>query len=114
MNKPYRIRKKEQTGIPIGFGVELTYLRKECDEYSCLLKMEPGAVVPVRKQVGAEEIIVLEGEVELGEWKLEKGDYYYAPSGLGQKAKTDKGCTLFISSVKGLPYSPKARLKVTE
>jgi hypothetical protein len=45
---------------------------------------------------------------------LEKGDYYYAPSGLGQKAKTDKGCTLFISSVKGLPYSPKARLKVTE
>jgi len=102
MNKPYIIRKGNRDSIPMGRGVYLTYLRKSPGEYSILLKMEAGGSFPMHEHMGGEEIFVVEGQVDLGECTLEAGDYFYAPPGISKKASTQTGCTLLLSSAKGI------------
>ncbi|SFI98801.1 cupin domain-containing protein [Thermoflavimicrobium dichotomicum] len=102
MNKPYIIRYSESDRIPMGQGVKISYLRKSADEYSILLQMDAHSQFPVHEHVGGEEIFVVEGEVQVGEEKLNRGDYYYLPPGFNRSVSTDKGCTLLISSAKGV------------
>jgi anti-sigma factor ChrR (cupin superfamily) len=111
MEGPYVIRKGGSDWIPMGDGVQLSYLRKSRDEYSILLKMESGGRFPMHKHVGGEEVYVIEGSVQLGKVRLEQGDYYYAPPGVSETATTDDGCTLLITSARGLEVNnPTAKV----
>ncbi len=97
MNKPYVIRKGDRDSIPMGYGVKLSYLRKEAGEYSILLQMEAGGQFPVHEHIGGEEVFVLDGQVQFGDVELNRGDYFYSPPGFSRAAQTEKGCTLLLS-----------------
>lgn len=107
MNKPYVIRKGDRDSIPMGCGVKISYLRKAAGEYSILLQMEAGGQFPMHEHIGGEEVFVIDGQVQFGDVELNRGDYYYSPPGFSQAALTKKGCTLLISSAKGLEADKK-------
>ena len=102
MEGPYVIRKGDGNWIPMGDGVRLSFLRKCHEEYSILLEMDAGGRFPVHEHAGGEEIFVLEGSVRLGAEELRKGDYYYSPPGVSGAAETEEGCSLLITSTRGL------------
>lgn len=102
MLKPYVIRKDHRDQIPMGVGVQFTYLRKVEEEYSILVQMEPGKVFATHFQNGGEELFVIDGDVIIGDFVLHVGDYYFSPQGKKESLSTANGCTVLISSVKEL------------
>ncbi len=48
---------------------------------SFLLRGAPGTRIPAHTHRGAEECLLLEGEVHIGETRLQPGDYHVAPPG---------------------------------
>ena len=62
-----------------------------------LLRMEQGASLPAHDHPTAEECVVLEGEVWLGDVHCHAGDYHRAPRGKPHGAlRTDGGCLLYV------------------
>jgi anti-sigma factor ChrR (cupin superfamily) len=102
MEGPYVVRKGDGNWIPMGDGVRLSYLRRYRDEYSILLEMDAGGRFPVHDHVGGEEIFVLEGSARLGTEELRQGDYYYSPPGVSHAVETEEGCSLLITSARGM------------
>lgn len=65
--------------------------------YACLLRMEKGGWLPPHDHPTAEECVVLEGEVWLGDVHCKAGDFHLAPAGLRHGAlRTDEGCLLYV------------------
>ena len=62
-----------------------------------LLKFEPGARYPAHNHPGAEEIFVLEGEVQLGKDLLRTGDYLYTAPNRKHAVYSERGCVVFVS-----------------
>ncbi len=114
MEGPYVIRRGDGNWIPMGDGVRLSYLRRYGEEYSILLEMDAGGRFPVHEHVGWEEIFVLEGSVRLGPQELRQGDYYYSPPGVSPAVETEEGCSLLITSARGLEANQRqASLKTS-
>ncbi|MBO2532069.1 ChrR Cupin-like domain-containing protein [Planifilum fulgidum] len=109
MEGPYVIRKGDGNWIPMGDGVRFSYLRRYGEEYSILLEMDAGGRFPGHDHVGGEEIFVLEGSVRLGTEELRQGDYYYLPPGVSHPAETEEGCSLLITSARGLETGEKQK-----
>ncbi|MBA4492892.1 cupin domain-containing protein [Paenactinomyces guangxiensis] len=107
MNKPYVIRTGDRDSIPMGCGVKISYLRKAAGEYSVLLQMESGGQFPVHEHIGGEEIFVIDGQVKIGDYELNRGDYFYTPPGFSKAVTTRTGCTLLICSTKGIEAESK-------
>jgi hypothetical protein len=67
--------------------------------YVCILRLEAGAILPPHDHASAEESVVLEGEVWLGDVFCRAGDFHYAPRGRRHGAiRTDTGCLLYVRS----------------
>lgn len=65
--------------------------------YACLIRMEKGGWLPPHDHPTAEECVVLEGEVWLGDVHCRAGDFHLAPAGLRHGAlRTDEGCLLYV------------------
>lgn len=65
--------------------------------YARLLRLEPGARLPAHDHPTAEESLVLEGEVWLGDEFCVAGEFHFAPRGARHAAiHTARGCLLYV------------------
>ena len=82
-------------------GVELRVLHvdKQRQQFTALVRMAPGAVYPAHAHDGAEECLVLEGDLRFGDQVLSRGDYLRTGPGYEQTTQTTEcGCLLFLST----------------
>ena len=69
------------------------------DTVTMLIRMAPGATYPAHRHGGAEQCLVLEGDVEVNDVELKAGDYQCAArDSLHGVTRTDNGCLLLIVS----------------
>jgi quercetin dioxygenase-like cupin family protein len=84
-------------------GVRMKRLHRDGDARTFLLRLEPGAALPVHHHEGDEECIVVEGEVFLGDLRVAAGDYHLALSGtVHESIRSPRGALLFIRSASGM------------
>jgi ChrR Cupin-like domain len=81
-------------------GVEVggLYLNKQTREVSCFVKITPGVRYPLHQHAGAEEVLVLEGDLVVGDVVCLAGDYIRSAPGSAHDPITYNGCKLFIRS----------------
>jgi quercetin dioxygenase-like cupin family protein len=88
----------ERTAVP---GVSVKPLSVDPDRryVTMLVRMEPGSSYPIHRHAGAEECLVLQGDLEVGGETLHAGDYQHADEGSRHAVQsTEKGCLLLIVS----------------
>ena len=61
-----------------------------------LLKMAPGIRYPKHRHPGGEEVLILKGDMKIGDRTLKSGDFIYSPPASVHEASTEKGC-MFLS-----------------
>jgi anti-sigma factor ChrR (cupin superfamily) len=64
-----------------GMFEKVLYVDLDTGTRSYLLRGGPGSRVPSHVHSGAEECLVIEGDVRIGEMSLKPGDYHVAPRG---------------------------------
>lgn len=81
-------------------GVEVggLYLDKQTREVSCFVKIAPGVQYPLHQHASAEEVLVLEGDLVVGDVVCLAGDYIRSAPGSAHDPITQNGCKLFIRS----------------
>ncbi len=79
-------------------GVEFLSLNADGGERqgSILFKLGRGATYPRHRHPGGEEILMLKGEMTVGDRKLKSGDYLYSPPGSLHEMKSETGA-FFLS-----------------
>lgn len=88
----------EETGEP-GVQVRRLFLDPQRDQFTAVVRMAPGTAWPRHIHNGAEECLVLEGDLRVGEITMRAGDYQRAPAGSRHGVQsTEKGCLLLIMS----------------
>lgn len=86
-------------------GVHMKRLHRDGLARSFLVRLEPGAALPVHRHDADEERLVLEGEVFLGELRVAAGDDHLARGGtMHGQISSPHGALLFIRSASGVPY----------
>jgi anti-sigma factor ChrR (cupin superfamily) len=82
-----------------GIEVKTLFVDRELKRASVLVRMAPGAVYPIHSHIGAEECLVVQGDLVIGDVVLHAGDYQRTPPGFQQAEQTTRtGCLLLISS----------------
>lgn len=80
-----------------GVFVKLLFADRERDTYTTLVRMSPGARIPSHLHRGAEQCLVLEGDVSSGGQTLRAGDFNRAPAGsVHGELTTERGALLLI------------------
>jgi quercetin dioxygenase-like cupin family protein len=93
------IHRDEGTWTRLGPGVFVKRLVNGGGLYACLLKLEPGGVLPPHAHPTDEECLVIEGSVWLGGVHCVAGDFHFAPRGRDHSAiRSDSGCLLYVRS----------------
>lgn len=88
----------EDTASP-GVRVRRLFVDAERNQFTALIRMTPGSSYPRHVHNGAEECLVLEGELHVGDTVLRAGDYQRAPAGSQHGVQsTETGCLLLIVS----------------
>lgn len=88
----------EETGVE-GVCVKRLLMDEARNQFTALVRMAPGSSYPRHVHNSAEECLVLEGDIRMGDHVLQAGDYQYAPSdSLHGVQSTEGGCLLLISS----------------
>lgn len=88
----------QETGAP-GVRVRRLFVDAPRDQFTAIVRMDAGTSYPRHIHNGAEECLVLEGELRVGETVLRAGDYQRAPAGSRHGVQsTDTGCLLLIVS----------------
>lgn len=88
----------EETGVE-GVRVKRLLMDEARNQFTALVRMAPGSSYPRHVHNSAEECLVLEGDIRMGDHVLRAGDYQYAPSdSLHGVQSTEGGCLLLISS----------------
>ena len=73
------------------------HLDRANDHATMLFKMDPGATYPAHHHAAAEECFVLRGDLQVGDVRMQVGDYQFAASGSEHVAQsTEDGCVLLI------------------
>lgn len=99
----------EETGLP-GVRVRSLAVDPERRYVTMLVRMEPGSDYPAHRHAGAEECLVLAGELSVGGTTLRPGDYQRADAGsIHGVQRSPTGCTLFIVSSQDDVLLPAAR-----
>jgi anti-sigma factor ChrR (cupin superfamily) len=95
----YVIRADDATWQPAGVpGVTVKQLSIDAaaDRVTMLVRMEPGAVYPAHRHHGAEQCLVLEGDLT-NNVTLRAGDYSFQPAHTEHPvSRTENGCLLLI------------------
>lgn len=88
----------EETGVD-GVRVRRLYVDRRRNQMTALVRMSAGASYPRHIHNGAEECLVLEGDLFVGDTELRAGDYQFAPVGSRHGIqRTTGGCLLLIVS----------------
>lgn len=87
----------QETGVA-GVQVRRLFLDAAANRMTALFRMAPGTAYPAHNHAGAEECLVLDGDLHVGESVLRTGDYQRAEAGsLHGVQWTEGGCLLLIS-----------------
>ena len=80
-----------------GAYVKLLSLNRERGYAVALGKLDPNTSYPAHVHKGAEDVLVLSGDLSIGETRLEAGDYHYAEAGSRHDINhSENGCTILI------------------
>jgi anti-sigma factor ChrR (cupin superfamily) len=95
--KTVRSAEGEWVELLPGLFEKVLYVDLETGTRSFLVRAERGAVVPAHVHDGAEECLVIEGDVQIGNVDLRAGDYHVAPRGTTHPFLTTRGgCIVFL------------------
>jgi len=107
----YLARASEGVWEPTGFpGVETRrlFVDPPNDRATLLIRMAPGATYPIHRHRGAEECLVLEGDLMTGDTLMKAGDYRRAAAGSTDGVQSTRdGCLLLIVSSLGDEILPQ-------
>jgi anti-sigma factor ChrR (cupin superfamily) len=88
----------ERTAVE-GVAIRTLFVDPENNQFTALVRMEPGASYPRHVHGGPEQCFVLEGDLRVGDEVLHAGDYQRAPTGSCHGVQsTEQGCLLLITS----------------
>ncbi len=88
----------EETGEP-GVQVRRLFMDPERDQFTAIVRMAPGTAWPRHIHNGAEECLVIQGDLRVGDITMRTGDYQRAPAGSRHGVQsTENGCLLLIMS----------------
>ena len=88
----------EKTGVE-GVSIRRLFVDSDRNQFTGMVRMAAGASYPRHVHNGAEECLVLEGDLHVGDLVLHPGDYQRAPAGsLHGVQSTEGGCLLLITS----------------
>ena len=89
----YTVRLEAGGWASIGPGLEKKFLYRDpaTGTQSYLLRMRPGASIQTHHHAKAEECLVLEGDLAIGDLRLNAGDYHVAAKGTVHPALTSQG-----------------------
>jgi anti-sigma factor ChrR (cupin superfamily) len=78
-------------------GVTFQSLRydRETKAGAVLIRMAPGTSYPEHEHTKGEDVLVLEGELIVGDERCPSGTYLYSPPGSVHSPRTETGCILF-------------------
>ena len=87
-------------------GVEYVALHTDPKEKegTFLLKMAPGTSYPRHRHPGGEEILMLKGDMIVGDRKMKPGDFLYSPPSSVHDASTEKGCMFMTILPKAVEF----------
>jgi putative transcriptional regulator len=89
----------QATDVP-GITMRTLFFDRERKQLTALLRVEAGRTAPAHLHPGPEEVLVLEGDLRVGELLLGPGDYQRMPAGSRHIAQTtERGCLVLISAV---------------
>jgi anti-sigma factor ChrR (cupin superfamily) len=96
------VRASEGEWQPVGIEgvwVKRLYADPARDTVTMLVRMAPGTAYPSHRHAGAEQCLVLEGDLETGDIRTQAGDYQCAPrESVHAVSRTKNGCLLLIVS----------------
>lgn len=94
---PRATRRWLPSGTP---GIELSQLWvDQTDErHTILIRMQPGARLPLHAHVRPEECFVVQGDLRDGSLRLEAGDYIRFQGGTRHTISSEQGCILFVTA----------------
>ena len=100
-NAPFILRANEQewkrTGIP-GVNFRMLNADRENKRMTVMLQMAPGSVYPAHVHDQPEEILMLEGDLDFGDYTLNAGDYLRQEVGTTHsEARTKEGCVCLLT-----------------
>ncbi len=85
------------TGVP-GVAIRMLHVDRRRRQFTCLLRLDPGASYPGHAHDGPEECVVLDGEVEVFGVRMRKGDYQRAePGSAHADHRTETGALLYLT-----------------
>lgn len=80
-----------------GVSFKTLYVDRTSDMVTSLLRLEPGAKYPTHRHAAAEQCLVIEGEVSIGDLVLRAGDFEWAQSQtIHPVLESARGCLLLI------------------
>jgi quercetin dioxygenase-like cupin family protein len=95
----HTIRPDDGEWLPIRPGLErkVLYRDPETGAESYLFRMEPGASIEGHRHASAEECLVLEGDLTIGDLRLNAGDYHVAARGsIHPVLRSQGGAVMFV------------------
>ena len=100
--KPFISREADgewtETGVS-GVTLRLLFADQENKRMTCLMRLDPGSIYPSHVHNQAEECLVLEGDLDFGDYVLGVGDYVRLEAGTShQEARTSLGCLCLITA----------------
>jgi quercetin dioxygenase-like cupin family protein len=85
-----------------GVSFKMLYRDNITGARSFLARLQPGVTFPPHEHDFAEECLVLEGEITLGDITVRAGDYHFAPKGSPHGVTaTQSGALLFLRAGRG-------------
>ncbi len=88
----------QETGVP-GVRVRRLFVDRERNQFTAVVRMDPGTAYPRHVHNGPEECLVLSGDLHVGETVMHAGDYQRASAGSHHGIqRTEGGCELLIIS----------------
>jgi anti-sigma factor ChrR (cupin superfamily) len=102
-NRPPKIRRDSASAwrpspMP-GIAMRILHIDRAARRFSGLFRMEVGVIYPSHVHDQPEEILVLEGDLDFGDYSLEAGDYLRLEAGTSHaEARTKIGCVCLITA----------------
>ena len=92
-------------------GVEYIPLNTDAEERAgtFLLKMAPNTTYPKHRHPKGEEVLVLKGDMTVGNRTLKAGDFLYSPPGSIHSASTVQGCMFLTSLPEAIQIIPASK-----
>lgn len=82
-----------------GVTIRMLNIDRQRDQFSCLLRFEPGAVLHSHPHDGPEECIVLEGDLNVGGVRMRAGDYQRVEPGVDHiEQHSEGGALIYVTA----------------